>query len=118
MITKSSSFVYFSVAHYSKSIKGINIKLAHEDKMQLQDKGYNSESYRSGVIPLLNLKFLSIMMAPDECCYHMRCSCLIQAYLVVKTAVSNQYFIWISLILLLLFNNFYLVYLSFSMQFS
>ena len=37
----------FNVAHYSKSIKGINTKLgilAHHDKLKLQDKGHNSES--------------------------------------------------------------------------
>ena len=28
--------------------------LAHRDKVQLQDKGHNSESYSFGVIPLLN----------------------------------------------------------------
>ena len=44
----SSSCKNFNVAHYSKSIKGINTKLgmvAHHDKMQLEEKGHNSESY-------------------------------------------------------------------------
>ena len=47
----------FNVARYSKSRKGINSKpgiLAYYDKMQLQDKGHNSESFR--VMPL-NLNF-------------------------------------------------------------
>ena len=57
-----SSCKNFNVAHYSKNIKGINTKvgiLANHDKshkMQLQDKGYNSESYNFGVMPLFNLK--------------------------------------------------------------
>ena len=41
----------------SKSIKGISDKLvilAHHDKVQLQDKGHNSESYIFGVMPLFN----------------------------------------------------------------
>ena len=44
----------FNIAHYSKSIKGINSKLgilAHHDKIQLQDKGHNSESCSFGVAP-------------------------------------------------------------------
>ena len=60
-------------AHYSKSIKGINTKLvilAHHEKVQLQDKGHNSESYSFKVMPLFNI--LSRMMAPDRqslaCC--------------------------------------------------
>ena len=39
------------VAHYSSCIKGIITKLgivAHHDKINLQDKGNNSESYRFG----------------------------------------------------------------------
>ena len=51
----SLSFKNFNVAHYSKSIKGINTKLgilAHHDKMQLLGKGHNSESYISRVMPL------------------------------------------------------------------
>ena len=40
-------------AHYS-SIKGINTKLAHHDKGQLQDKGHNSESYNFVVVSLFN----------------------------------------------------------------
>ena len=38
----------FNVAHYSEILKGINTKLgipAHHDKIKLQDKGHNSESY-------------------------------------------------------------------------
>ena len=41
-------------------IKGINTKLrilAHHDKMQLQDKGHNSESYIYRVMPLLTYLF-------------------------------------------------------------
>ena len=48
----SVSYKNFNVDHYSKSIKGINTKLAilaHHDKVQLQDKGHNSESSISGV---------------------------------------------------------------------
>ena len=51
MITKSSlllSCKNFDVNHYSISIKGIKTKLGilvHHDKMQLQDKGHNTESY-------------------------------------------------------------------------
>ena len=54
------------VAHYSKSIKDINIKLgllSHHDKVQLQDKKHNSESYNFEVKPLLELKILKRMMA-------------------------------------------------------
>ena len=46
VITRSSSCKNFNVAHYLKSIKGINTKLrilAHHDKMQLQDKGHNEK---------------------------------------------------------------------------
>ena len=45
----------FNVVHYSKSFKGINTNLGilvHHDKMQLQDKGHNSERYNFGVMPL------------------------------------------------------------------
>ena len=38
----------FNIAHYSKSIKGIDTKfgiLAHHGKVHLQDKGNNSDSY-------------------------------------------------------------------------
>ena len=48
----------FNVAHYSKSIQGINAKpgiLAHYDKMQLLDKGRNSEGYNFGVILVAGL---------------------------------------------------------------
>ena len=51
-----SSCKNFNVAHYSKSIKGINTKLvilAHYDKLLLQDKGHNSECYSFGVVPFL-----------------------------------------------------------------
>ena len=46
----------FNVAHYSKNIKCIITKLgilAHHDKMQLQDKGCNSDSYSFRVMALL-----------------------------------------------------------------
>ena len=45
------------VAHFSKSINVINTTLgipAHHDKMQLWDKGINSESYVFGVTHLFN----------------------------------------------------------------
>ena len=45
MLSSSVSCKNFNVAHYSKSLKGINTKhgiLAHQDKMQLKDKGHNS----------------------------------------------------------------------------
>ena len=51
----SSSRKNFNVAHYSKSIKGINTKLwilPHHEKMQLQGKGHSL-----GVIPIINLNF-------------------------------------------------------------
>ena len=65
------------VAHYSSNIKGINTKLAHHDKMQLQNKGHNSDSDSFGVMPLFYLKFLNRMMAlKDENRYCMQCSCL------------------------------------------
>ena len=51
-----SSCNNFNVAHYSKSTIGINTKLgilAHHDKVQLQDKGHNSESCSFGVMPLV-----------------------------------------------------------------
>ena len=59
--------MYFNIAHYSKSIKDINIKhgmLAYYDKMQLQEKGHNSEGYMLGVMPLFTKKILSRMMTP------------------------------------------------------
>ena len=46
-----------NVAHYSKSIEGINTKLgipAHHDYVQLQDKGHNSDSCIFGVTSLFN----------------------------------------------------------------
>ena len=55
-----SSCKNFNVAHYSKSIKGINTKLgilAHHEKMQLQDKGHNSENYILRVMSLFILNF-------------------------------------------------------------
>ena len=47
-------------AYYSKSIKGINMKLwtfDYYDKTHLSDKGYNSEINIFGVMPLFNLDF-------------------------------------------------------------
>ena len=47
-------------SHYSKSIKGINMKpwtIAYYDKTHLSDKGYNSEINIFGVMPLFNLDF-------------------------------------------------------------
>ena len=52
VITRSSSASLlscknFNLAHYSKCVKGINSKLGifvHYAKMQLQDKGHNSEN--------------------------------------------------------------------------
>ena len=69
----SSSYKNFNVAHYSKSIKyfntfGINTKLeihGHHDKMQMQDKRHNSESYSFRVMSPFNL-FFSRMMTPDR----------------------------------------------------
>ena len=55
MIARSlSSFRNFNVAHYLKSVKGMNTKLgifAHHNKMQLQGKGHNSESYLFASFP-------------------------------------------------------------------
>ena len=51
-----SSFKNFSVAHYSKSIKGINTKfriLTHHDKMQLQDQGLTLTGIVLELSPLL-----------------------------------------------------------------
>ena len=36
------------------------IYMARHDKMQMQDKGYNSESYSFGVISVLNLNILVV----------------------------------------------------------
>ena len=47
-------------SYYSKSMKGINIKLdtfAYYDKTHLSDKGYNSDMNIFGVMPLFNLDF-------------------------------------------------------------
>ena len=61
LIGRSSSFLLllscknFNAAHYSKGIKSIITKLGilvHHDKMQLQDKGHDSEHYSFGVKPL------------------------------------------------------------------
>ena len=55
-----SSCKNFNVAHYLKSITDINSKLgilAHHDKMQLQDKGHNSECCIFGVSPFLTKNF-------------------------------------------------------------
>ena len=53
-----SSCKNFNIAHYWISIKGINTKLgilAYHDKLQLQDKGHNPESYIIfRVMPLFN----------------------------------------------------------------
>ena len=46
-----------NVANFLKGIKDIKtslIVLGHHDMMQLQDKGYNSESYSFGVMLLFN----------------------------------------------------------------
>ena len=82
VITRSwslSSYKNLNAAHYSKSIKGINTKLgilAHHDKVQLQDKEHNSESYSFGVMPLFNWIFLlERWPLTQECCYRMQCSC-------------------------------------------
>ena len=40
----------FNVARYSQSVRGMNTKLGI--LVQLEDKGYNSESYIFGVMPL------------------------------------------------------------------
>ena len=56
----SSSCKNFNVTHYSKSIKGINSKLgmpAYHEKVQLYDKGHNSESYILELCPSFT-KFL------------------------------------------------------------
>ena len=63
-----SSCKNFNIAHNAECIKGIIIKLgirAHHNRMQLHDKGLNSESYSFGVMPPFNL-FLSRMMTPDR----------------------------------------------------
>ena len=55
--------------HYLKSIKGINTKLgilAHHDKMQLQDKEHNSDSYHFGVMSLFNLNFKVEWWPPER----------------------------------------------------
>ena len=60
----------FNVAHYSKSIKGINTKLGiltQQDKVQLQDKGHNSESYIFELCPF-KLKFLSRKTSVGTAC--------------------------------------------------
>ena len=54
----------FYVVHHSKCTKGINTELgilAHYDKLQLQDKEYNSESYIFGVMPLFNCLSWKVM---------------------------------------------------------
>ena len=60
VIARSSSLLSlcknFNLALYPKSIKIINIKLgirAHHDKMQLQDKGHNSEAIALELFPFL-----------------------------------------------------------------
>jgi hypothetical protein len=47
-------------AHYLNILKVIRMKLgifAYHDKVQLLDKGHNSESNIYGVMPLFNLEF-------------------------------------------------------------
>ena len=60
MIARSSSSCKnFKVVCYSKILKGIDTKLgilAHHDRLQLQDKGHNSESYIFGVMSPFQLK--------------------------------------------------------------
>ena len=51
------------LVHHSKSTKP-RIPADH-DKVQLQGKVHNTESYIFGVLHLFNLNFLSRMMAPD-----------------------------------------------------
>ena len=56
-----SSYKNFNAAHFSKSIKCINTKLgilAHQDNVQLQDKGHTSKSYILGVMPHILTKNL------------------------------------------------------------
>ena len=61
VIARSSSFLSlssascnnFNEALYSKCIKFGILVLAHQDKMQLEYKRHNSESYSFGVMPLL-----------------------------------------------------------------
>ena len=58
----------FNVAYYSKNIKGINTKLgilACHDKVQLQNKGYNSKAIVLELCPFLT-KILSRIMASDR----------------------------------------------------
>ena len=53
-IVIARSLLLLNVAHFSKSIKSINTihgALAHHDKMQLQDKWHNSDSYSFRVTP-------------------------------------------------------------------
>ena len=55
----------FNVAHYSKSIKGIITKLGildHHDKMQLQDKGNNSDFCSFGFMALFKLNFFLLII--------------------------------------------------------
>ena len=55
----------FNVAHYLKSIKDTFTKLGiltHHDKVQLQDKGHNSDRNNFGVMPLFkeNVRYLQV----------------------------------------------------------
>ena len=83
MITRLSLLCKnFNVAHYSKSIKDTNTKLvmlSHHEKMQLQHKGHNSESYIFGVMLLLELNIFEKkerQPLTDESLYRIRCSCI------------------------------------------
>ena len=52
----------FNVAHYSKGIKDINTKLgilAHLEKVQLQDKGHNPESYVLSIIEMKSFEIIA-----------------------------------------------------------
>ena len=51
-LSSSASSKNFNVAHYSKCIKSINTKLAHLERVQLQDKRLNLERYMFRVMPL------------------------------------------------------------------
>ena len=85
MIARSSSSLpckNFNIAYYSKNIKGIIIKikvLAHQDKVQLQGKGHNSESYsyapdRQVLVPHVVL-LLYLMIASFKICNTNGCYC-------------------------------------------
>ena len=86
-IARSSSYKNFNVAHYPKSIKGINTEhwtLDHRDKMQLEDKGHNSENYSFGVMLRFNLNF-SVQWWPltDERWYTAACGALVLSDIII-----------------------------------